>query len=489
MDAMTTTPTFDSLSPLDGRIVATFPVDDADAVAATVERARAAASRWGRQGFDGRRRTLRAWRRDIVAHLDDLIALVRAETGKPAGDARLEIMLALDHLAWAATHARRTLRRRRVRPGLLMINQSASVGYVPYGVVGVIGPWNYPVFTPMGSIAYALAAGNAVVFKPSEYTPAVGAWLRRSFVRAGGDPDVFAVVTGRGETGAALCRSGVGKVAFTGSTATGKLVMAACAETLTPVVIEAGGKDALLVDEDADLDAAAEAAVWGAYSNAGQTCIGIERVYAHERVYDRFLEAVVERTRELRAGVDADARLGPLTMARQADVVRAHVADALAHGGTIRVGSVPPPGTVVPPVLLTGVDESSDAVREETFGPTLVVNRVASMDEAIERANAVRYGLSGAVFSRRRGRELALRLRGGMIAINSVISFAAVPSLPFGGVGDSGFGRIHGADGLREFASAKAVTRRLFPSLTLTSMRRSARTDRVVGRIIRVLFG
>ncbi len=370
-----------------------------------------------------------------------------------------------------------------------MINQSASVGYVPYGVVGVIGPWNYPVFTPMGSIAYALAAGNAVVFKPSEYTPAVGAWLRRSFVRAGGDPDAFAVVTGRGETGAALCRSGVGKVAFTGSTATGKLVMAACAETLTPVVIEAGGKDALLVDEDADLDAAAEAAVWGAYSNAGQTCIGIERVYAHERVYDRFLEAVVERTRELRAGVDADARLGPLTMARQADVVRAHVADALAHGGTIRVGSVPPPGTVVPPVLLTGVDESSDAVREETFGPTLVVNRVASMDEAIERANAVRYGLSGAVFSRRRGRELALRLRGGMIAINSVISFAAVPALPFGGVGDSGFGRIHGADGLREFASAKAVTRRLFPSLTLTSMRRSARTDRVVDRIIRVLFG
>lgn len=488
MDAMTTT-TFSSTSPLDGSVVDTFPVHSPDDVDAAVDRARRAAASWRALGFAGRRRVLHAWRRDIVAHLDDLISLVRAETGKPRGDARLEIMLALDHLAWAATHASRTLRRRRVGSGVLMLNQHASVGYVPYGVVGVIGPWNYPVFTPMGSLAYALAAGNAVVFKPSEYTPGVGAWLQRAFVRAGGAADVFSVVTGFGETGAALCRAGVDKVAFTGSTATGRAVMAACAETLTPVVIEAGGKDALLVDEDADLAAAAEAAVWGAFSNAGQTCIGIERVYAHAKVYDRFVEAVAERTRELRAGTGDDATLGPLTMPRQADVVRAHVADALARGATPRVGSVPGAGATVQPVLLTDVDERSSAVRDETFGPTLVVNRVASMDEAIEKANAVRYGLSGAVFSKRRGRELALRLRGGMIAINSVISFAAIPSLPFGGVGDSGFGRIHGADGLREFAYPKALTRQRFPLLTLTTMRRTPTVDHIVERIIRALYG
>jgi len=488
MDAVTTD-TFDSLSPLDGRVVDTFPVRGPAEVVSAVDRARRAAREWRSLGFEGRRRALQAWRRDIVAHLDDLIAVVRAETGKPRGDARLEIMLALDHLAWAATHARPVLRRRRVGAGVLMLNQSASVGYTPYGVVGVIGPWNYPVFTPMGSIAYALAAGNAVVFKPSEYTPGVGVWLQRSFVRAGGSADVFAVVTGLGPTGAALCRSGVDKVAFTGSTATGKAVMAACAESLTPVVIEAGGKDALLVDEDADLAAAAEAAVWGAYSNAGQTCIGIERVYAHAKIYDRFVEAVAERTRELRASADDAATLGPLTMPRQADVVRAHVADALARGATARVGSAPAPGTTLQPVLLTDVDEEADAVREETFGPTLVVNRVASMDEAVQKANAVRYGLSGSVFSKRRGRELALRLRGGMIAINSVISFAAVPALPFGGVGDSGFGRIHGADGLREFAYPKALTRQRFPLLTLTTMRRTAKVDRLVERIIRLLYG
>ncbi|MBN9212008.1 MAG: aldehyde dehydrogenase family protein [Microbacterium sp.] len=484
-----TTATFDSLSPLDGTVVRTFPVHDADDVATSVARARRAARDWRSLGFAGRRRALAAWRRDIVAHLDDLIAVVRAETGKPAGDARLEIMLALDHLAWAASHARRVLRWRAVFPGPLMLNQSASLGYVPYGVIGVIGPWNYPVFTPMGSLAYALAAGNAVVFKPSEYTPAVGTWLRDSFVRAGGPAGVFEVVTGLGATGAALCRAGVDKVAFTGSTATGKAVMAACAESLTPVVIEAGGKDALLVDEDADLDAAAEAAVWGAYSNAGQTCIGIERVYAHTRVYDRFVEKVAERTAELRAGVDDAARLGPMTMPRQGDVVRAHVADALAHGGTLRVGTAPGGGSTLQPVLLVGVGEESTAVREETFGPTLVVNRVASMEEAVDRANAVRYGLSGSVFSRRRGRELAARLRGGMVAINSVIAFAAVPALPFGGVGDSGFGRIHGADGLREFAYARAITRQRFPLLTLTTMRRTPGVDRIVERIIRALYG
>ncbi len=398
-----TTTTFTSVSPLDGRTVGTYPAHGVDEVAAAVGRARSAARGWRSLGFSGRRRVLQGWRRAIVADLDGLIDTVRAETGKPRGDARLEILLALDHLSWSAAHARRTLRRRRVASGALMFNQASSLGYVPYGVVGVIGPWNYPVFTPMGSIAYALAAGNAVVFKPSEYTPGVGAWLQRAFARAGGPADVFSVVTGFGETGAALCRAGVDKVAFTGSTATGKAVMAACAETLTPVVIEAGGKDALLVDEDADLDAAAEAAVWGAYSNAGQTCIGIERVYAHAAIYDRFVEAVAERTaEELRGGRRrgaarpphhaATGRRGPLARRRRARAGR---------GPAGRTGARR--GSTLQPVLLTDVDERSSAVRDETFGPTLVVNRVASMDEAVERANAVRYGLSGAVFSKRRG--------------------------------------------------------------------------------------
>lgn len=251
----------------------------------------------------------------------------------------------------------------------------------------------------MGSIAYALAAGNTVVFKPSELTPGVGTWLADSVREVVPDHDLLQVVTGYGETGAALCRAGVDKISFTGSTATGKRVMGSCAESLTPVGIEAGGKDALLVDEDADLDAAADAAGWGAFANAGQTCAGVERVYVHEG--DRFVQ----------------------------------------------------------PTVLVDIPEDSEAVREETFGPTVTVRKVCDMEEAVQLANGGKDGLDSAIFTAKRGDDLAHRLRTGMTSINSVISFADVPTLPFGGVGDSGFGRIHGPDWLREFTYAKAVTR------------------------------
>src|SRR5215211_7459536 len=257
--------TFESKNPATGAVVGVFPVHDADAVAAAVKRARAAAENWSELGFDGRRRRLAAWRGYLARRMHELADLVHRENGKPHGDALLEITIAVDHLAWAGAHAKKVLGLRRVPAGLLAANHAAYVEYQPMGVVGVIGPWNYPVFTPMGSIAYALAAGNAVVFQ---------------------------VVTGFGETGAALCRVPVDKLAFTGSAPTGRKVMAACAETLTPVLMELGGKDAMIVDDDADVAAAADAAVWGAMSNAGQTCIGIERVYATSAVYDRFVAEV-----------------------------------------------------------------------------------------------------------------------------------------------------------------------------------------------------
>src|SRR5437763_9182943 len=250
----------------------------------------------------------------------------------------------------------------------------------------------------MGSIAYALAAGNAVVFKPSEYTPGVGAWLAATFAEVVPEHPVFGVVTGFGETGAALCRSGVDKVAFTGSTATGKRVMAACAESLTPVLVECGGKDPMIVDTDADLDAAADAAVWGGMSNAGQTCAGVERVYVLDAVAEEFTEEIVAKSRGLYAG--SGGAYGPMTMPTQVDVVRRHVEDALARGGRAVVGgaeSVHPP--FVEPIVIVDVPEDSCAVTEETFGPLLVINRVPDVDEAVRRANATAYGLGAAVFS------------------------------------------------------------------------------------------
>jgi acyl-CoA reductase-like NAD-dependent aldehyde dehydrogenase len=276
--------TFESVNPATGEVLATYGIDGEREVATAVRRARAAAEWWGGLSFADRRLRLLAWKSHLTRYMGRLAQLVHDETGKPIDDATLEIVNTILHLDWAAKHASSVLRPRRVAAGIAMMNQAASVEYHPLGVVGVIGPWNYPVFTPMGSIAYSLAAGNAVVFKPSELTTGVGQWLVQSFTDVlsevfGETEPVVQLVTGLGATGAELARAGVSKLAFTGSAATARKVLAAAAETLTPVLAECGGKDALLVAADADLDAAADAAAWGAMSNAGQTCVGVERVY------------------------------------------------------------------------------------------------------------------------------------------------------------------------------------------------------------------
>jgi acyl-CoA reductase-like NAD-dependent aldehyde dehydrogenase len=484
--------TFESTDPATGAVVGVFPVHDEAAVRAAVERARAAAAHWREVGPDGRRQRLAAWRGSLARRMHELADLVHRENGKPHADAILEITLAVDHLAWAGNHARRVLGLRRVRAGLLAANHAAYVEYQPMGVIGVIGPWNYPVFTPMGSIAYALAAGNAVVFKPSEHTPAIGTWLAAAWRAAVPDcADAFQVVTGFGDTGAALCRAGVDKLAFTGSAPTGRKVMAACAETLTPVLMELGGKDAMIVDDDADVAAAADAAVWGAMSNAGQTCIGIERVYATERVYDRFVEEVRRQVEGLRPGSDDEASYGPMTMASQTDVVRRHVEDATARGGRALAGGTVD-GGLIPPTVLLDVPEDAAAVREETFGPTLTISRVRDAEEALARANDTAYGLAGAVFSRSRARalDLARRMRSGMTSVNSVLTFASVPALPFGGVGESGFGRIHGEDGLKEFTRAKAITRKKFSlPVDLMSFGRPVTAADTLARVMGAVHG
>ncbi len=485
--------TFDSLNPATSEPVGTFPVFGEHEVAETVVRAREAAAWWS--GLTGKERQTRllAWKSYLTRYIMRLSELVHAETGKPVADAQLEILLAVVHIDWAAKNAAKVLGPHKVRSGLVAINQASSVEYKPLGVVGVIGPWNYPVFTPIGSIAYALAAGNSVVFKPSEFTPAVGGWLVSSFAEVVPEFPVLQLVTGFGETGSFLARSGVDKIAFTGSASTAKKVMAACAVNLTPMVAECGGKDALLVSSDADLDAAADAAVWGALSNAGQTCIGIERIYVAQDIYHTFVEKLADRVSGLRPGDDREADYGPMTMPGQVEIIEQHIADAIACGGRAVVGGL---GSIrkpyVGPVILADVPESSTAVTDETFGPTMTVTPVADLAEGVKLANANRYGLGGSVFARNKkaAMDAARALNSGMTSINSVISFASVPSLPFGGSGESGFGRIHGADGLREFSKAKAITRqRMKPMVNLTSFTRTDKDMKKILTLATILHG
>ncbi|MEU3947883.1 aldehyde dehydrogenase family protein [Streptomyces sp. NPDC029526] len=466
--------TFTTHSPATGKALAEHPVHGPEEVARAVARARDAQAGWAALPARRRRDHLLRWKKTLATELDAVARTIAEETGKPAGDAALEVVLTLEHLGWAARNAERVLRRRRVGTGLFTVHQRASLVHRPLGVVGVIGPWNYPLYTPMGSLGYALAAGNGVVFKPSELTPGTGVLTAELFDAAVPEyAGLFTTVTGAAGTGEALARSGVDKLAFTGSPGTARRVMAVCAQTLTPFLAECGGKDAVIVTADADLDAAADAIVWGALSNAGQTCAGVERVYAVREIHAALCERVVERAGALRPGDGADASYGPMTLAGQVEVVERHVGGAVAAGARALLGgteSVRAP--YVAPVVLADVPEDAQVVTEETFGPVVVINAVAGVDEAVERANASRYALGAAVFCRsgRTGAAIAARLRAGAVSVNSVLGFAAVPALPFGGSQDSGFGRIHGEEGLRAFTSVQSVTvQRFAPAMALTS--------------------
>lgn len=456
---------FTVINPATRDPVGEHPVAGADDVAGAVARAREAQRWWQELGFGGRKPYLVNWIRRLAQDCDRIYEIGFGETARPRADVQFELFAGLEDLRWAGAHARRVLRPRRVAPGLAMANFDARLSYQPYGVIGVITPWNAPVYLTLTSAGAALAAGNAVVVKPSELSPASAIAVLEAFGRANPDapPGLVSWVTGLGETGAALCTSGVDKLAFTGSVPTGRRVMAACAGRLTPVVLELGGKDATIVAGDADLAAAATGVIWGSLFNGGQACVGVERVYVVRSVRDAFLKELRQKATGIDVGTGALAAYGPMTVDQQIEIVRRHVGDALEHGAGALVGgldSIRPP--YIDPIVLLDVPEDRPAVREETFGPVVVVNTVEDVQEAVRRANSTDFGLGSSVYSARQGPAIAGRLRAGGTTINSVLSFVGMSSMPFGGVGQSGFGRFHGDDGLREFAYPKSTVRRRF---------------------------
>lgn len=456
-DATASAAVLTSTEPVGGALVAEFPVDGEPEVRAAVARAQEAAAWWREEGFDGRARCLLAWRAEIGRGAEELVDLIHRENGKTRDAARTELLQCLGLIAWAAANAPRVLGSRAVETPYPHLE--GRVEYRPYGVVGVIGPWNFPAMTPMGIIAFALAAGNAVVFKPSEVTPAVGRWLADAWTRAVPDGPVLQVVLGFGATGEALVRGGVDKVAFTGSVRTGQGIMSAAAAGLTPMLLELGGNDAAVVLADADLDAAAEAIVWGAFANTGLGCVAIERAIVVSAVHDAFVERVVERTRAIRGAREEAPQLGAVPVPGHVETIRRHVEDALERGARVVAGdptAFEPPYAA--PIVLVDVPRDALIAREETFGPTLAILEVPDADAAIAAANDTPYGLGSAVFSHEHWAEVAGRLRAGMTSVNSTLAFATIPGLPFGGGGGvSGFGRKHGDEGLLEFARPQAV--------------------------------
>lgn len=396
----------------------------------------------------------------LASRGEEIAASIRAETGKPLSEALAEVLVSVDLIRYYARAARRHLAPRRPGTGW-MVSKSGWVEREPYGVIGAITPWNYPFIIAMDSVTPALFAGNGIVLKPSEFTPITTLLIPELCVEAGIPADLVQVVTGDGTTGRALVGSGVDRVVFTGSTPTGRKVMEAAAQTLTPVTLELGGKDAAIVLEDADLERAARGVVFGGFFNAGQTCISVERVFVVRSIYDAFVTRVVETTKELRAGVDANADVGPLITEQQFAIVEGQVRDALAKGARTLTGGarVSDATRVFPPTVLVDVDDSMAVMTEETFGPLLPIVPVVDEDDAVERANQTAFGLFASVWTkdRKRGIRVARRLRVGGVSINDVLTHYGVAQLPMGGVGQSGFGRRRGLDALDEMTRTRTL--------------------------------
>ena len=484
--------------PATGGIAGTVPLMGADEVRAAVERARLAQPGWEAMGFEGRARVLRRAQRWVLDNSDRVIRTIVSETGKTWNDAQAaEVGYAAGAFGFWAKNAPKYLADEKVRSASpFLAGKKCRLRYTPLGVVGVIGPWNYPLTNSFGDCIPALAAGNSVVLKPSEVTPLTSLLMAEMLEECGLPKDVFGVVTGRGEAGAELVDH-VDFIMFTGSTATGKKVAERAARTLTPVGLELGGKDPMIVLADADLQKAANAATYYAMQNGGQTCISVERVYVEEPVYDEFVRLVTEKVGKLRQGVPTGhgaVDVGAITFPPQADIVEAHVKDAVDKGARIAVGGHrrEGEGRFYEPTVLLDVDHTMQCMTEETFGPTLPVMKVADAEEALRLANESEYGLQASVWTKdvKRGEEIAGRIEAGASSVNEhLVNYLAL-ELPMGGWKSSGLGTRHGPDGIRKYTRKQAsVITRFGPRREIFMFPYSGWAAKVIGTLLKLVYG
>jgi len=486
-------------NPATGKLITTVPVLGAEELAAMAARAREARPQWEAIGFEGRARVMRRAQKWMLDNADRVLDTVVSETGKTYEDAQLtDLGYTVSAFGFWAKEASKYLADERVPAwnNALLAGKKLVIRYAPVGVVGVIGPWNYPIVNSFGDCIPAMMAGNCVILKPSEVTP-LSSLLMAEMMRECGLPEhVYQVATGDGATGAALIGE-VDCVMFTGSTRTGQAVMKAAADALIPCYLELGGKDPMIVCADANLKRAANAAAFYSMNNGGQVCISVERCYVEAPVYDEFVRQVTDTVRSLRQGVPTavgTVDVGAVTFPPQLDIVSEHVRDAVDKGAKVLTGGHPGtgPGRYFEPTVLVDVDHSMKCMREETFGPTLPIMRIADAEEGVRLANDSSYGLQASVWTGdvQRGEQLARRIEAGVVSVNDVqVNYLAL-NLPMGGWKASGLGTRHGAAGIRKYTKVQSLLMtRWGPKRELFMFPYTKRTTMLLRRAFKLLYG
>ena len=455
-----------SIDPATGETLGYVEATPVSTLPDVVWRARTAQNAWSRLSVNKRCAYLEKLRDAIMSSRTELAEAVVRESGKPRVEALFaDIFVAVDSATYFADKTARVLRAKRLsHHSTAALAKSGYLSYEPLGVIGMISSWNYPLAIPVSQIVPALAAGNAVVCKTSEFTPRCGTLIAKLFATAGFPQDLLTIVQGGGDVGQALIDASPDKLIFTGSVATGRRVAEACARHLIPTVLELGGKDAMLVLAGANLEAASSAAVWGAYTNCGQVCLSIERLFVEESAAEKFISLCVDKTKKLRtgAGSDPSTDVGPLIRPQHVQRMRDLLADAVRRGAKIQCGGEARPdlgANFFEPTVITGVDSTMRLFQEETFGPILGIQVVKSADEAVAHANASPFALAASVWTGNaaRGKSIAAQLRAGAVMINDAISYFAIAEAPHGGCKHSGWGRTHGEAGLLEMVQTKYV--------------------------------
>jgi succinate-semialdehyde dehydrogenase/glutarate-semialdehyde dehydrogenase len=465
--------TIPSIDPATGETLARFESTSPSLMPEIVARARTTQAKWPKTPIYDRAARLRILRERILCSRDALADAIVRESGKPRAEALFaDIFVALDTAEYFAANAERLLQPEGIpHHNLAAKAKSGSLTYEPVGVIGIISSWNYPLAIPIGQIIPAIVAGNAVVCKTSDFTPHCGALVEKLFASAGFPEGLVTIVQGGGEVGQALIDAAPDKLLFTGSVETGRRVAEACAKRLIPTVLELGGKDAMIVLADAELDTASSGAVWGSFTNCGQVCLSVERIFVEQSVSESFAARCVEKTRKLRLGPGSDPAtdIGPLIRPQHVLRMVGLIEEAVKRGAKLLYGGHARAdlGTnFFEPTVIVDVDSGARLFQEETFGPILAIQTVANSDEAIARANDSRFALSASVWTRNaaRGKSIAAQLRAGAVMVNDAISYFAIAEAPHGGCGLSGWGRTHGKAGLLEMVQTKYVDVDRLPS-------------------------